>query len=32
LVVRREASREAMIDALREKYRITIEDYETPES
>jgi hypothetical protein len=31
-VVRREASREAMIDALREKYRITIEDYETPES
>ncbi len=30
LVDRREASREAMIDALREKYRITIEDYETP--
>jgi len=29
---RREASRDAMIDALREKYRITIEEYETPES
>lgn len=29
LVERRKASREAMIDALREKYRITIEDYET---
>ncbi len=27
---RREASRDEMIDALREKYRITIEDYETP--
>ena len=32
LVDRREASREAMIDALRDKYRITIEDYEMPES
>ena len=27
---RREASRDEMIDALREKYRITIENYETP--
>ena len=27
---RRAASRDKMIDALREKYRITIEDYETP--
>ncbi len=27
---RREASRDEMIDALRGKYRITIEDYETP--
>ena len=32
MVDRREASREAMIDALRDKYRITIEDYEMPES
>jgi hypothetical protein len=30
LFERREASRETMIDALRGKYRITIEDYETP--
>jgi parvulin-like peptidyl-prolyl isomerase len=30
LFERREASRETMIDALRKKYRITIEDYETP--
>ena len=30
LFERREASRDEMIDALREKFRITIEDYETP--
>ena len=30
LFERREASRDQMIDALRGKYRITIEDYETP--
>jgi hypothetical protein len=32
LVERREKSREAMIDALRTKYQITIEEYETPGS
>jgi hypothetical protein len=30
LFERRETSRDEMIDALRKKYRITIEDYETP--
>ena len=30
LVDRRRMSRDAMIDALREKYHITIADYETP--
>ncbi|MCH7637440.1 MAG: peptidyl-prolyl cis-trans isomerase [Proteobacteria bacterium] len=32
LLDRRRASRNAMIDALREKYHITIADYETPDS